>query len=373
MACHTKTFDYEGMSNASYSSSQSYGVGLSVNQANIAPSIWQAPTNYDGAAYSGHQGSAYLSQGFVPVGQYGAVCCAFPMSPKYGVTAQEQSSHGNPYQGNAPQTHSSYSQDPDFASDNVFTLRHIMREVLEHISQQRHSSEPELAQAKHQWSTVNEQGIRLNKQHQRTCTMLNGKDMDLSKLRKGLPEAHNKVASSFTALNSREKHFKETPATVHKELHIARMDGAKWKGAHAWSEQALSTMKSRWDHQGSALIAGLDGEAATIRNIKCVMEYACKADEEKQAELNVAQKKLRWSSFMLNVRRVFTELKCIAKRHMSSPTCGIVSNMRSLYIRKFSSTILKNHTCRTETHQHKVETQQYVVEVNSHQGKCAKV
>ena len=67
------------------------------------------------------------------------------------------------------------------------------------------------------------------------------------------------------------------------------MDGEKWKRAHALSEQALSTMKSRWEHQGSALIAGIDGEEATIRKMKCEMEYACKAYEEKQAELNEAQ------------------------------------------------------------------------------------
>lgn len=49
-------------------------------------------------------------------------------------------------------------------------------------------------------------------------------------------------------------------------------------------------MKSRWEHQGSALIDGLDGEEATIRKMKCDMEYDCRAYEETQAGLHAAHK-----------------------------------------------------------------------------------
>lgn len=114
--------------------------------------------------------SANTGQGLVP----------FPMSPNYGVAAQAQSSHGNPYQGNAPQIHSSYSQYPDVARDKVCSLSNRRRGVVAQLTQHRQPSEQELAQAENQWSTVNEQSIRLNEQCQRSCTMLNEKELELS-------------------------------------------------------------------------------------------------------------------------------------------------------------------------------------------------
>ena len=69
------------------------------------------------------------------------------------------------------------------------------------------------------------------------------------------------------------------------------MDGEKWRRAHALSEQALSAMKSRLEQPEQALVAGLDGEAATIRKRKDdIVVLLKKVFDVKNAELNAAQR-----------------------------------------------------------------------------------
>lgn len=58
-----------------------------------------------------------------------------------------------------------------------------------------------------------------------------------------------------------------------------------WKKGRAYSEQDLSTVRSRFDNEGRALLQGLGGEAAAIKALREDLSYANTFFDEQHAPL----------------------------------------------------------------------------------------
>ena len=160
---------------------------------------------------------------------------------------------------------SSYSSSPDYAGDNVFTLRSRIRELLAQFEKHRFRSEEEFAQANNNWSAIKEHSVMLEEQHTRTVSVLNEKERELVVLQRDLPESNFQIAQNYMVLQAREDSYKRNIDEYNLEINLERSDGERWKRAHALCEQTLSTMQSRLQNQWKALASGLDGEEATIK------------------------------------------------------------------------------------------------------------